>query len=208
MLIKIFKNLKLFLKSNPVFFVFISINFLILTLHFLFHDQKVLNMETSLFYADEEKSLFTLYLIFLSSISSFLFITARRNISKINFIYKATGLFFFILLIDEYIGIHEYLSTVINIKNNSDIPWIFMFAPLIIAIILNFLLLIKYENKEIKINYILGLISFLTALMLEIIGGYLFYGKDLFLIIVGLEEFSENLGIIFFINGIVNKKYK
>ncbi len=219
-----------YIKLHKITLVLLVLAITTLALHFLFHDVRILGIEYSIFYLDEDKTIAALLTSSIAIFSSLLFIyylikkeSINLNNLKQNFnnkknlfkylIYSFVAFFFLFLAFDEYFSIHEYLNQVVkdsittdSVFNNIErISWIIPLSVLILIALLGLTLLIIIEkNSYIKNSYIFGIIAFILILVLEIIGGRL-YGQSIYLVFVGIEEFLEIVGVTLFFNGIILK---
>lgn len=195
-------------KNTKIFLLFFSAAVFITILHFLYHPIRVLGMDTSIFYMDERITLAAFYTTVISFLIGFLSFTHLEKLTnKIDMLLTAVfGSFFLLLSADEYFEMHEYANTLIkmSLKNNSlgvfaETSWIFPLGIFIILILSMFVVtIIREKRNTIRIPLILGLVSYMTVLILELFGGQVF-GKDVYVMFVGFEEGFEMIGGSFFL---------
>lgn len=205
-------------RQEIIIFSIIFIAALIITiLHLSFHPNRVLGMDTSIFYMDEKYTLAS----FFSVVTAFLVgYTALTNIRVRGFGFIslaniAYGLFFIILAIDEYFEIHEYANTIIktNLKEEgiahtlSNLSWIFPLSIIIIIVFLLILAKIKFSDKLVRIPMLVGMFCFLLVLIFELLGAST-YGQDIYVYYVAVEEGLEMAGISFFLLAVLMEKTK
>lgn len=203
-------------KNNIIFLFFLSSAFLIILFHFLFHPVRVLGMNTSIFYLDEQITLSAFYSIVTSFLIGFLCLGMIDKLKMPNekLFWQALGGFFLLLSIDEYFEIHEYVNTLVKLalKEGSlagrlaHFSWIF---PLFL-VILSFLALFIWgifneKNLQVKSSLISGTFLFIIVLLFEILGA-LTFGQHIYLYFVAVEESAEMLGTAFFLLAVLNKR--
>jgi hypothetical protein len=203
------------LKLTKTTKYFLLINLLIILTHFLFHNKKILGMDTSLFYLDETittGSFFSTITLFFTGYFFLQYGDQVKNKGK-SFIYSITGLLFLALSLDEYFSIHEYLNFKVKhwIKFDGefgplDSTWMVSLSFLILIVISVFIVLIKNEtNKFAKYSYLTGLICFIIVLVFEVLGANNFEHL-IYIFFTGIEEGLEMIGATFFLNGILLKQ--
>lgn len=199
-----FKNIKIHKNSQ----VLILFSIITIVLHFTLHGLVILDKSYSIFYLDEEYSLGVVMTLGISFLTGVSFINYSRERKIANFrSYSIAGFFFLAFAFDEFFSVHEYLNTLLRadgsfLKNIADYSWI-LSLMILIVIAFGFLiyLTLKEKNIDVKRSFAIGIIIFFLILGIELIGGRL-YGDSKYLVAVGIEEFLEMLGIIFFYNGI------
>lgn len=168
-------------------------------------------MDTSLFYLDEELTFGSLFMLCLTFYAGIL--TLRLFLQTKQYKYLIwLGIFWF-LAIDEYFSIHEYLNDLLKRTLEPD-NGIALLASMSWVFTLGFLFMIpagyilyqtlKEENKRVRILLFLGLFSYVSVLIIEVIGGQT-YGEDVYLKFIGIEEGLELVGTIFFIEAFRHK---
>jgi hypothetical protein len=187
-----------------------------MVLHFAYHPVRVLGRSQSIYYLDEE---ITLAAYFITVISAFVGVIFLLNLKRINskldrLINLAVGLFFIFISLDEFFSIHEFVNGYIkenfNVIKNLDslmsFSWIISLGFLVVfALTLLISLLLRERNRIIKFSYLFGIFCFLGVLVVEILGANSF-GDDIYVFYVGVEETLEMLGVVAFLNGILNKE--
>ena len=180
-------------------------------LHFTMHPVRVLDMQTSIFYMDEEftiAALLTSAFAFYAGILALDYYLLRRKV--VNLIWSGI---FFALALDEYFSIHEYLNGLFKryldetsiLSNLASVSWIFTLGVIFLAIAVFILYwTVKEQNKAARLMLFLGMASYVTVLIIELIGGQT-YGRDIYLVFVGIEEGLEMVGTIFFIEAFRQK---
>lgn len=196
---------------SPLSKVLLVIAILIIMLHFSFHQTRVLGMHTSLFYLDEEITLGALYtscLAFFAGLLNLELYLKKRIIKCIGWV-----IVFGSIALDEYLSIHEFLNDFIKrtyaegsfMSNLASTSWVLTIGLVFLLVALLILReIIKEKNKRIKSFMILGLLTYVLVITLELLGGQT-YGKDIYLVFVGLEEGMEMIGTIFFIQAFLVK---
>jgi len=199
------------IKFSTVSRVFFLASFLTVLFHFLLHPLKVLNMSTSMFYMDEEltlASIFTVSFAFYCGVLALEYFLINRKYVNTLWILIFWGLAF-----DEYFSIHEYLNDLIkrnfsgnNILNElASFSWVFTLGIIFLLISLFILREVFRENdKKIKLLLLLGIISYVIVIGVEVIGGQT-YGSTIYILFVGIEEGLEMIGTVFFIEAFRNK---
>jgi len=205
--LRTFKELKFSIVSKVLFFA----SFLTVLFHFLLHPVKILNMSTSVFYLDEELTLASILTVSFAFYCGILaleyFLKSKKSL---DFLWI---LIFWGLAFDEYFSIHEYLNDLIkkNIIGNdflrelASISWVFTLGIIFILIAL-FIIRGVIIEKDMRIIYLLllGVISYLTVIGVEVVGGQT-YGSVFYILFVGIEEGLEMIGTVFFIEAFRNK---
>ncbi len=205
------------IKINLKVQLLIAISVLILVFHIFLDGWRPLGREYSIFYLDEE---YTIGVLFTSAVAIFVgieFITYSflKDIRQ-NILLLISGFFFLALALDEFFSIHESFNTYLGetltgiqvISDTTSFSWVFSLGIIVLLVILLLArLVISERDKTIQASYIIGLSLFVSVLGLELIGGRLF-GQEIYRFVIGLEEFFEMLGIIFFYNAIVLKDEK
>lgn len=202
-------------KNRSIFLIFITTAILIIILHFLFHPIRVLGMDTSIFYMDENVTLSAFFTITTSFLIGFLTLINIEKIKEIKerFLSCLFGFFFIFLSLDEYFEIHEYTNTLIKgvlRKENffgqlANFSWIFPLSVFILLVFLSFLLKIFWEKKrQVKVPFLLGSFCFIFVLVFELLESAT-YGQNVYLIFVGFEEGLEMIGVSFFLLSTLNK---
>lgn len=200
-----------FRKFSPISKLFFVIVFLIVLAHFSLHEKRLFGMDTSLFYLDEELTFGSLFMLCLTFYAGIL--TLRLFLQTKQYKYLIwLGIFWF-LAIDEYFSIHEYLNDLLKRTLEPD-NGIALLASMSWVFTLGFLFMIpagyilyqtlKEENKRVRILLFLGLFSYVSVLIIEVIGGQT-YGEDVYLKFIGIEEGLELVGTIFFIEAFRHK---
>jgi hypothetical protein len=168
-------------------------------------------MSTSIFYLDEEltlASILTVSFAFYGGILALEYFLKSKKLLDFLWILIFWGLAF-----DEYFSIHEYLNDLFKknmigndfLRELASISWVFTLGIIFILIALFIIRgVIKEKDMRIKLLLLLGVISYLTVIGVEVIGGQT-YGRDIYLLFVGIEEGLEMIGTVFFIEAFRNK---
>ena len=203
-------------KNNSIFLFFLSAAFLIVLFHFLFHPLRVLGMSTSIFYLDEQITLAAFYTIVTSFSIGFLCLKLIDKLKgrKEKLFWSALGIFFWILSIDEYLEVHEYVNSLVKLwfeKGNligrlAHLSWTF---PLFLVISSFFAIfvwgILNEKNSRVKSALIKGTVLFAIVLIFEILGAMTF-GQHIYLYLIAVEEGAEMLGVAFFLLGALSKR--
>ncbi|HRN86289.1 MAG TPA: hypothetical protein PK863_03110 [Candidatus Dojkabacteria bacterium] len=199
------------IKFSTVSRVFFLASFLTVLFHFLLHPLKVLNMSTSMFYMDEEltlASILTVSFAFYCGILALEYFLKSKKLHDFLWI-----LIFWGLAIDEYFSIHEYLNDLFkkNFSGNNllnelaSLSWVFTLGIIFLLISLFIIReVIKERDKSVKLLQLLGIITYITVIGVEVIGGQT-YGSTIYVLFVGIEEGLEMIGTVFFIEAFRNK---
>lgn len=93
-----------------------------------------------------------------------------------------------------------------NILNElASFSWVFTLGIIFLLISLFILREVFRENdKKIKLLLLLGIISYVIVIGVEVIGGQT-YGSTIYILFVGIEEGLEMIGTVFFIEAFRNK---
>lgn len=201
-------------RKNIIIVAFI-INLVVIILHFLFHPVRVLDMPTSIFYLDEEITIASFVTFITAFLVGYVHIeTAMQIKDKVN--QKLTivvGILFVLFSIDEYFELHEYTNTLVKgllgneglIGQLANLSWIFSLFFVIIGAFSIFLWTIKKEeNRYSRTAYMVGSALFVVVLLLEVFGAAN-YGKNIYLVSVGIEEGGEMLAMTAFLMAAYNK---
>ena len=193
------------IKLSKLSQTFFGFSIIIIVLHFLLHPLRVFNMQTSIFYMDEEftlASFLTVGLAFYCGILALQTYFKGKNIGNILW----SGIFWG-LAFDEYFSVHEYLNDLLKfkfevadtIKSLASVSWVLTLG-VVILLVVAFILIqtLKEKNDLSRKLLVFGLISYLLVLVLELSGGQT-YGKSIYLLFIGFEEGLEMLGTVFFI---------
>ena len=165
---------------------------------------------------DEETNLPSLYSSLALGFCSYLLAIIATLKKKVKTKYakhwQALAWIFLYLAIDEICSIHELLNPilkrVVNAKGLLYFPWIIPAFCLVIIFLVVFRKFILALPSKTKVLFLLaGTIYIFGALGMEMIGGYIadsyvynsFYG-----IASTIEELSEMLGVVIFINALLN----
>ncbi|MCA9386642.1 hypothetical protein KC669_01265 [Candidatus Dojkabacteria bacterium] len=198
--------------------ILIGFSILIFILHVFLQGWTPLNKPYSIFYLDEEYTIATMFTSAIALITGVFFLSQTKTMVKFRdlFAMLASGTFFVLLALDEYLSLHENFNTYIkeqlhgpeSLTSAANSSWIYSLG-IIILLVLIFLIYMIFREKEqsIQNSYIIGISLFLAVLILEIIGSNLF-GNQLYSLVIGIEELSEMVGICFFLNGIMLKRFK
>lgn len=199
---------------NKISLAAFTTSLLIIFAHFTLHPVKLFGMYTSLFYMDESFTLAALFTSVAAVVVGVLFVAygAHQKQLKPMLVNIAVGLFFIFFSLDEYFSIHEYIKEKVVevfdvelVAGYVSFSWILPLLVFIVAAIALLVLLITGEkNRASKKAYVLGLISFMAVLVLEVLGANS-YGLLIYIAFVGLEEGLEMIGICFFLLGITQK---
>ena len=195
-------------SEMPVFgFVFFAA-VLIVLFHLLFHQIRIIGMDTSIFYMDEKYTLASFFSTVMAFLVGFLVLTEATKIKLksnrlVNVVY---GLFFIGLSFDEYFEIHEYANTLIKSALReetvfsvlSNISWIFPLFLVIVIVILLFFTKWHQANKTARWPMQIGMMCFGAVLIFELLGS-VSYGKSIYLYFVAIEEGLEMIGVTFFL---------
>lgn len=187
------------------------IGIVIMFLHFTLHSVRVLGMNTSIFYMDEQITLaayFTFTISFLVGAIALLNYRGKYSIWNISYI-----AFFFMLSMDEYFELHEkareYIDLYLNLGELGEsllrTSWIFALIIPIIFILVG-LMLNAYKEKDLSIKRLkfAGITCFFLVLIFELLGGQNFE-KLIYIFFTGVEEGLEMIGISLFFWSEFNK---
>ena len=201
-------------SRHLMFWCFLISALIIILFHFLFHPIRVLGMSTSIFYLDEQITLAAFFTIVVSFTTGYIALTHHQKVKNLaeRLIISCWGVFFIIMAMDEYFEIHEYINTLVklNFKNSqigilANISWIFPLLTLILTVFAFWTyILIKEKQTKVKYPLMVGLVSFMLVLVFELLGSKAF-GKNIYILYVGLEEGLEMVGSSFFYLATVNK---
>ncbi len=126
--------------------------------------------------------------------------------------WQALSLIFLCLAIDENCGFHELLIPVfkglIHAKGFLYFPWVIPAFCLVVVFLIIYRKFILALPSQTKVMFLLsGTIYVFGALVMEMIGGYIadHYGyHTVYGMVSTIEELSEMLGVVIFINAILN----
>ncbi len=179
--------------------------------HFLLHPVRLFGMSTSLFYLDEEFTLGAMLMFCLAFYSGILALELFFSTKK--FKYLLWLAVFWMLALDEYFSIHEYLNDTLKrfldpehgIAQLASTSWVLTlgFIFLIPAGYI-FYQALSEKEKNVRNLLFLGFGTYVTILFIELVGAQT-YGRDIYLFFVGVEEGMEMLGTIFFIEAFRQK---
>lgn len=165
---------------------------------------------------DEEANLPSLYssltLGFSSYLLSIIATFSKQIKAKYTRHWQALAWIFLYLAIDEMCSIHELLipilKGVVNAQGLLYFPWVIPAFCLVIIFLIIFRKFILALPNQTKVFFLLaGAIYIFGALGMEMIGGYIadHYGYNtIYGIASSIEELSEMLGIVVFINALLN----
>lgn len=126
--------------------------------------------------------------------------------------WQALSVIFLCLAIDENCSIHELLIPVfkglINARGFLYFPWVIPAFCLIVVFLITYRKFILALPSKTKVMFLLsGAIYVFGALVMEMVGGYIAdnYGyHTVYGMVSTIEELSEMLGVVIFINALLN----
>jgi len=175
-------------------------------------DYPLKNILSGLFFLDYESNIPTMFSVFNLLFCS-IFLGFIANIKKINRevyvnYWMALSIIFLFFSIDEFIGLHEKLSDLVQIGLNVSgffyFAWVIPGAAFAFACLLIFIRFLSYLPIQTRRLFLLaGSIYVSGALGMEMIGGYYAsltgsQNSMLYAVIVTIEESLEMLGIAVF----------
>lgn len=160
-------------------------------------------------------SFFSTVLAFLNGFLIFVLLVPSLLDRFYKLLWSSIGCFFFLLSLDEYFELHEFVNTIImvNVLSHNDnsilylarYSWIFPLLIFILGVMVAFILLIKREkNNAVRIPLIAVVFSYVVILFLEIVGGSL-YGQYIYKYFIGVEEGLEMISSIIFLKVLFEK---
>lgn len=170
-------------------------------------------MNTSIFYLDEEVTIGAFAMFVFSFYTGILALELffKSNLRKCKYLIWTN--IFWLLALDEYFSIHEYLNHLLKLSFglSSEVSklasrsWVLTVGVLfLIPINYIFYQIFKEKNKNIKYLLLLGIFSYIFVLIIEYIGGG-FYGQKIYITFVGMEEGMELIGTLFFMEAFKQK---
>jgi len=119
------------------------------------------------------------------------------------------GLLFFLLSLDEFIQMHEFLiQPMRQLFNITEGPlffaWVIPGSVFVLVVALIYFPFLRYLAEDTRNVFVLSAVLFVGgAIGMEIMGGYL-YEQPVYLLVMHIEELLEMMGITVFVYGLLS----